>query len=134
MTTTSPPPLPHATSRPASLRPALDPRKVRELSALRPAVRSRVLGAYRRDAPTVMSAIEAALERGDAAGVRDGAHRLKSSSAVVGASKLAELYGKLEVIARAGVLDGASSVVREVRAELLRVLSGLSRVGDDRDA
>jgi len=129
MTTTIPPPVPRATSHRASLRPALDPRKVRELEALKPAVRARVLAAYRRDAPTVMCAIEAALEAGDTAGVRDGAHRLKSSSAAVGANKLAELYGELEALARAGALADRGALIGEVRVELRRALGGLSNVG-----
>lgn len=128
MTTTSQPPLPQPTSRRRSLRPALDPKKVRELEALKPAVRSRVLAAYRRDAPTVMTTIEAALERRDALGVRDGAHRLKSSSAAIGASKLAELYGELEAMARLGLSGETRALVSELRAELLRVLSGLRTV------
>jgi HPt (histidine-containing phosphotransfer) domain-containing protein len=129
MTTTSSPPLPYATTHRASQRPALDPKKVRELEALKPAVRARVLGAYRRDAPTVMCAIDAALEGGDATGVRDGAHRLKSSSAAVGAGKLAELCGELERRARNGTLDGRGNLLGELRAELRRVLGGLSNVG-----
>jgi HPt (histidine-containing phosphotransfer) domain-containing protein len=129
MTTTNPPPMPEATSR-RSLHPALDEKKLRELEALKPAVRSRVLRAYRRDAPTVMSVIERALEERDAAGVRDGAHRLSSSSAAIGATRLAELYGTLERTARLGVLGDTRSIVTDLRAELQRVLYGLSRVGE----
>lgn len=129
MTTTSQPPLPNATSR-KSVPPAFDPRNLRELAALNPSVRSRVLRAYRRDVPVVMSTIEAAFERSDAKGVREGAHRLKSSSAAIGASRLAELYAKLEAIAKLGVLTGARDVLVDLRHELMHVLSGLSGVGD----
>lgn len=128
MTTTSPPPRPRAETPRGSVRPALDPKRLRELQALKPAVRSRVLDAYRRDAPAVMAAIEAALELGDPKGARDGAHRLKSSSAAMGATELAELFGELEIIARIGVLVDASSLVLELRTELSRVLQGLENV------
>ena len=130
MTTTSQPPLPAATSRRGPVPPALDSRKLHELAALRPSVRTRVVRAYRRDVPAVMRTIEAALERNDAVGVREGAHRLKSSSAAIGASRLAELYGELEAIARLGVLSGAREVVVALGEELPRVLSGLSGFGD----
>jgi two-component system, sensor histidine kinase and response regulator len=129
MTTTIPPPLREANRPRGSLRPALDPRKLHELEALKPSVRSRVLAAYRRDAPTVMSAIEAALDGGAAAGVRDGAHRLKSSSAAIGATQLAELYAELERMGRAGALKEAGPLMRQLRAELMRVLRSLSGVG-----
>jgi HPt (histidine-containing phosphotransfer) domain-containing protein len=128
MTTTSPPPLPQATSQ--RLRPpALDPVRLCELQALKPAVRSRVVRAYRRDAPMIMSVIERAIEQGDTTGVRDGAHRLKSSSAAIGAYRLAELYGMLESASRHG--HGTErAVIAELREELLSVLSGLSTVGE----
>jgi two-component system sensor histidine kinase/response regulator len=127
--TTIPPSIPQVTSA-RSRRPALDPKKRHELQALKPDVRSRVLRAYRRDAPAVMSVIERALEQRDTAVVRDGAHRLKSSSSAIGASRLAELYGALETAARRGLLGDERTVVTELRAELLRVLTGLSNVGD----
>lgn len=130
MTSTSPPPTPEAASLHGSLRPAIDPKKLRELEALRPAVRSRVLAAYRRDAPFVMTNIEAALQKHDAAGVRDGAHRLKSSSAAVGAYKLSDLFTALEIEARLGGLDEAPAILAEIQSELPRVLSGLSRVDE----
>jgi hypothetical protein len=128
MTTTHPPPLAQPTSD-HSRSPALDPVKLGELHALEPAVRSRVVRAYRRDAPVVMTVIERALEQGDTAGVASGAHRLKSSSAAIGAYRLAELYGMLESSAQRGH-GGEWSVIAELRQELLSVLSGLSNVGD----
>jgi HPt (histidine-containing phosphotransfer) domain-containing protein len=118
------------TSRTGAVRTALDPGKLRELEALKPPVRARVLAAYRRDAPAVMSAIEAALERLDYTGVRAGAHRLKSSSGAIGAERLGELYGELEAMAMGGDLRDSTTVVAALRAELLRVLSGLARVGN----
>jgi two-component system sensor histidine kinase/response regulator len=102
---------------------------VRDLEALKPTVRARVMAAYRRDAPAVMCAIEAAVEASDAAGVRDGAHRLKSSSAAIGATKLSELYDELERMGRFAKLDAARVALPGVRNELARVLARLSGVG-----
>jgi hypothetical protein len=127
MTTTSSPPVPLMTND-RSRHAALDPVKLRELQALTPVVRARVVRAYRRDAPLLMSVIERAIEHGDSTGVRDAAHRLKSSSAAIGAYRLAELYAMLETAARHG-LPAERFVLVELRQELLSVLSGLSNVG-----
>jgi HPt (histidine-containing phosphotransfer) domain-containing protein len=117
------------TNPPGAVQVALDARKLLELQALKPATRSRVVAAYRHDAPAVMSRIEGALQHLDCTGIREGAHRLKSSSAAIGANKLAGLYGELEAMARGENLDGSATIIASLRAELQRVLYGLSRLG-----
>src|SRR5205823_3761554 len=59
-----------------------------------------------------LSNIDAALERGDATGVRDAAHPFKNSLNLLGATKAGELMYRLEQMGRCQQLDQA----RQARA------------------
>ncbi len=61
--------------------------------------------------PGVLAAIRQAVANGDAPALRNGAHSLKSSSANIGATRLAAVCRSLEAMGRDGKLDG-------IRAEL----------------
>ena len=62
-------------------------------------------------APELISAMRADLARGDAAGLRYHAHKLKGCSVNLGASRLAELCQELESEAAAGRLPADPSVL-----------------------
>jgi histidine phosphotransfer protein HptB len=64
---------------------------------------------YLADAPQQLSAIDAAAASGDAAALVRPAHTLKSSSATVGAQRLAGLSRRLETAGRSGTLAGEST-------------------------
>lgn len=61
--------------------------------------------AYLSDGATHVAEVEAAVSAGDAAALVRPAHTLKSSSATVGALRLAGLARELEVLARSGAMD-----------------------------
>jgi signal transduction histidine kinase/DNA-binding response OmpR family regulator/HPt (histidine-containing phosphotransfer) domain-containing protein len=76
---------------------------------------------YLADAPARLASIREALSRGDARGVADAAHALKSSSGNVGATRLLRLCADLEALGRGGVREGVDETVRMVEAEYARV-------------
>ena len=53
------------------------------------------------------------------------AHSMKSSSANVGAERLARLCKDLEMIGRSGTTDGASSLLEDAAGEYARVAAAL---------
>jgi HPt (histidine-containing phosphotransfer) domain-containing protein len=69
----------------------------------------------------VLAALRGAADARDAAGVREAAHGLKSSSAQIGARSLAELAKELEALGRANELQAATSLVERAFAEFERV-------------
>lgn len=66
-----------------------------------------LIEAYLGDAPRQIEQIQIAVRDGDAASVVRPAHTLKSSSATVGAQRLAARARRLELASRADELDGA---------------------------
>jgi HPt (histidine-containing phosphotransfer) domain-containing protein len=64
---------------------------------------------YLADAPQQLSAIDAASAASDAAALVRPAHTLKSSSATVGAQRLAALSRRLEAAGRSGTLEVEST-------------------------
>ncbi|HNC50898.1 MAG TPA: Hpt domain-containing protein [Accumulibacter sp.] len=85
----------------------------------------KLIRAFLGDAPRRLAAMRAAVDAGDAGGLRDGAHRMKSSSATVGADRLAALCSELELLARSGSVEGAGALLTKTEAELPRVLVAL---------
>ena len=63
--------------------------------------------AYLADGATHVAEVEAALAAGDADGLVRPAHTLKSSSATLGAKRLASLARELEAAGRSGTLDAS---------------------------
>jgi two-component system sensor histidine kinase/response regulator len=68
-----------------------------------------LVNAYLADGPAQVDAIEAAVAANDAAALVRPAHTLKSSSATVGAQRLAAASRELEMVGRSGSLDSASA-------------------------
>ena len=78
-----------------------------------------LLETYLDDGAAQLAAIEAALAAGDAAALVRPAHTLKSSSATVGAMRLAELCRGLEMTGRSGSIDelDRDGTVGDLRSE-----------------
>ena len=66
---------------------------------------------YLEDAPPLMKTIRDAVERADADALRRAAHSLKSSSANLGAVRLARLCQELEHLGASGSVDGAAAAL-----------------------
>lgn len=75
-----------------------------------------LIEAYVADGATHVAEVEAAVADGDAGSLVRPAHTLKSSSATVGAQRLAALARELEVAGRSGSLDASiADRVRQLR-------------------
>ena len=107
-----------------SERPLLDRSALEAIRALQsdatPDLLVRVVHLYFDSAPELIARVRSGLAERDHNAVRVAAHTLKSSSANLGATSLAEMCKQLEMAARSGILDGAlpdaDAVEREYRA------------------
>jgi len=96
----------------------LDMSVVESLRALEEEGRASLFGElvelFVADARQQVRALEAALSGGDVRSLERSAHTLKSSSASLGATQMSALCFELERLGRAGSLEGAADLVREV--------------------
>jgi CheY-like chemotaxis protein/HPt (histidine-containing phosphotransfer) domain-containing protein len=124
------PPAPQLEDGAAQAPGVLEPGALAELRELGCAgasdVVTRVVEAYLRSAPELLRALEDAERAADTAGVARAAHTLKSSSAQVGAARLALLAKELEALGRGGSLEGVAERIRAARAELDAVQEALA--------
>jgi len=103
---------------------------IRQLAgANNPSLVQQVIGAYLADAPRRFAQLRAAADSGDAEGVRQAAHSLKSSSANIGAEQLAALCKELELLGRQGNVDSANTLLAAAETELTRVRAALAAAG-----
>ena len=86
-----------------------------------------VVQLYLESAPPLIAELRRAGAAGDAAAVRNAAHSLKSSSANLGAVRLAELCKAIEHAARAGVLRGDLPGVEDIEREFEALRPALER-------
>jgi two-component system, sensor histidine kinase and response regulator len=92
--------------------------RIRELGgAAKPDLLSRVLQLFLHDAPRHLAAIQQAWQRRDAQLIATSAHALKSSSAYIGAMRLAAVCAALESDARAVDLGRAEAAVASLEGE-----------------
>jgi HPt (histidine-containing phosphotransfer) domain-containing protein len=101
--------------------PILDEAVLAELKATTgddPAFVRELVDSYLAEAPAQSEGIAAAISGSDAAALVRPAHTLKSSSATVGAMRLATVARRLEITGRSGALDdGASADLDTLRVE-----------------
>ncbi len=81
-----------------------------------------LIDVYLSDSPDQIGQMRAGLEAGDAERVRRAAHSLKSNSASFGANRLAGATRELEMIAKAGTLEGAGPKLDEVVVEYEKLI------------
>jgi HPt (histidine-containing phosphotransfer) domain-containing protein len=98
--------------------PALDPEALDALRKLQrsggPDIVARVVGIYLEDAPQLLSRVRAAIADTNSEALRQAAHAMKSSSANVGAVRLAELCKRLERLGREGDSRAAAGLLTAV--------------------
>ena len=96
--------------------PLVDPATLQDLGAQldSPAVAKGFARDYTRMWDQRYQTLASALERGDLAGSMDAVLSLKTSSAMVGGLRLAQLAGELESALRAGDMGHALALLRDV--------------------
>ncbi len=126
-----PPTLPHATreviQRDVINRHALD--NIRALSADRgDALVQKVIAAYVDDTPQHLITLRTAISGVDPGNLRKVAHSLKSSSANVGAEKLAQMCKEMENLGRIDTTEGADVILTSMEQEFQAVRHSLSAI------
>lgn len=87
----------------------------------------RVLRTYLRATPAIVTALQEAIGRGEAAALHQAAHSLKSSSAHVGALPLAALCQELEDMGRTQTLSSAHTFLGPLAMEYAAVCAALEQ-------
>ena len=85
----------------------------------------RIIGLYLGSAAGLLAQLRDAVAAGDASAARIAAHTLKSSSANVGAMRLASLCKDMEALGRSGSLDGAAEKTASIDVEFARARRAL---------
>ncbi len=89
---------------------------------------SELVDTYLADSPKLLIQMHTALEGKDTDAFRRAAHTLKSTSANFGALTLSELAKELEMMAKAGTLDGAAEKLPCVEEEFRKTQEELQRL------
>ncbi len=76
---------------------------------------------YLEDVTTRLPQLKAALASQNCEDLRHGAHSLKGSSSNLGASPLAELCLKVEMLAKDGSVEGVESLLAQIETEFQQV-------------
>jgi CheY-like chemotaxis protein len=93
----------------------------------KPDLVEKVISLYLNDAQSLCHTIHEAVGKGDPQALSKAAHSLKSSSANVGAVKLAGLCKELEILGRGNTIGNAEVIVNQMDAEYKRVIASLSQ-------
>ncbi|MDA0652565.1 MAG: Hpt domain-containing protein, partial [Proteobacteria bacterium] len=109
----------------------LDQAVVEPLRVGKPDLWKRLIGIYMDTAPVSLETLERALANNDCPSIHMAAHTLKSSSAHMGAVKLADLCRQLEAAAGEGNLQAGPALLGALRDELDIVITSLARDGED---
>jgi len=88
---------------------------------------NQVIQTYIKSSLDLMTRLGEAIDRSDSECIRTAAHSLKSSSANVGATKMAELCASIETSTRKSDKASAATLQRQLQEEYLRVIDALNR-------
>jgi CheY-like chemotaxis protein/HPt (histidine-containing phosphotransfer) domain-containing protein len=86
-----------------------------------------ILGVFLEDATERLTALESAVQAGDADGIRMAAHAFRSAAATVRATNLAELLHQVEIAGQANDLGRAADLLQQVREEKAAVVDFLNQ-------
>ena len=100
---------------------------IRSLGPNGPRMLSTVIGIYLNDSLILIGRLSETFDAADVEGVAKAAHALKSASAGLGAATLAVMCKQVEDIARGNSLDGAGTLISQIRLEYGKVKEALKR-------
>jgi len=84
-----------------------------------------LVGLFKRETPSQIEAIRAAITAGDAERLRKAAHSLKGSSANLGVRLVSALGAELEKKGRSGAVEGAGALLAQLEREYARACRAL---------
>jgi HPt (histidine-containing phosphotransfer) domain-containing protein len=84
-----------------------------------------LIDSYLQDSPELLQAIQTAVMQDSAIALKRAAHTLKSSSATLGATTVAELCKRLEIISHQGITRGTDTIVSQLLNEYEAVKAAL---------
>jgi signal transduction histidine kinase/CheY-like chemotaxis protein/HPt (histidine-containing phosphotransfer) domain-containing protein len=122
-------PVPHAAPVSASETPGpdLDDTALAALRRTRPQLYDRLVTTYVTHSPRTVADLVLAIQAGEVAALKLAAHSLKSSSANVGARRVALLARQIETAAAQDDLTAASLLARDLQDEFASVLESFAR-------
>ena len=92
-----------------------------------PSILEQVISIYLKNSESFVNTLQSALDSHDMETMHNTAHSFQSSSATVGAMKLAELNKKLEVDCRQNILEDPAEMVAAISKEYIFVKNALSK-------
>lgn len=105
--------------------PALDPLVIESLRQLTPPgepdVLAEILELFLEETPKRISALQTALEAGDASQAARAAHSLKGSAGNIGASVMFDICRRMDELTRVGELDRVTPLLASLTGEYHRV-------------
>jgi two-component system sensor histidine kinase/response regulator len=104
----------------------VDLSRLEEIAGDDPEFIDELLDTFVASTTELMTPLRAGVEGGDADAIQREAHRLKGSSANVGACGLQAKAFELEQLGRAGSVDGAAALLAAIEAEFVRVQNFLA--------
>jgi len=111
---------------------AVDHHALQSLKAIAgddPAFLCEMIALFLEQAPNQLARIRAASALGDARGVREAAHRMKSSSFYLGARRLSALCAQIETFARDGNTNAVTDSITALMDEFSMVQRALCLEG-----
>lgn len=90
---------------------------------------TRIVSMYLGKLPAEADGLHQSLDSGDLEKLGEDAHRLKSSTAMLGATGLAAILAGIEAAAKAGESDTAANLLAEFDSERVKVERDLGSVG-----
>jgi two-component system, sensor histidine kinase and response regulator len=125
-------PAPGSGTLPASVSaPAVDAKALNAIRSLQrpnaPNVLEKIVSLYFDAAPKLIDEMQSASATGDSPALQRAAHSLKSASANLGATELAQLSKELEVMAKAGQVDRSGARLAAIAAEYAIVRTALQK-------
>ncbi len=110
----------------------LDPKALDQIRLLQregsPDILAKVINLYLQDSQRLVENLRGCVQGGDPEGIRSTAHRLKSSSANLGAVALARMCKELEVTAGSGSVERASAIFEAMQEKHRSVCEQLRTV------
>ena len=87
-----------------------------------------LIDSFLQDAPELLAELNRFVAAEDASGVRRVAHSLKSNGVDFGAAYFSDLCKELEMLGRAGNLNGAGELAAQIEVEYAKVAAALAAV------